>query len=232
MNAALQLLQDRISNEFLAEFCKNPKHPWRSPDCFNPDWSKVHEVDAADCLRGLDGEVVRRLSWGRFQGYRTHNKEQFFHSHPQKKRITLGLESIITLAALARLHFDLGWPKDMLGGESRGGAFDVATYVFDDSHVEYIAGEVKKCAAELEQLIELMTRFGRDPSDKPKRKQEENSFNKIQALRSRRPPLFWAVGPGGSNYAFRMGYAEDESVCFDEIPVQELNCHGARGNGK
>lgn len=69
-----------------------------------------------------------------------------------------------------------------------------------------------------------MKRFGKNPCDDKRTtlKKEENAFKKVQALRSRCPPLFWAVGPGGLNYAFGMGYADDGSICFQEVAIQEL----------
>jgi hypothetical protein len=92
----------------------------------------------------------------------------------------------------------------------------VATYWSSDSELEYIACEVKKTNAEIGKLLELMDRFGKDPHAAVAPK-EQNAFRKVKALRSRRPPLFWAVGPGRSGHAFRMEYSGDDVVCFHEI---------------
>jgi hypothetical protein len=139
--------------------------------------------------------------------------------------MTLWVEPIITVAVLARLHFDLGWPRELLGTQSKDWAFDVTTYLSPDHKREHIAGEVKKSAAEMDRLVECMMRFGKVPSADwsvaPKGR-ELNALKKLQALRSRRPLLFWAVGPAGANCAFRMGYSEDGIVSFQEIAIQEL----------
>jgi len=231
MESVLDVFRTRISNQLLPEFCNDPTRNLMSYTFQEVDWGKVREEDAADCLRSIDGGLVEHVGRGQYRAPHG-NKEQFFNHGDKGKcprSIYLRRETIIAMAVLARFHFDLGWAKQSLGLESKGGAFDAATYLSSDSHVEHIACEVKKSTAELEQLIELMIRFGRDPSDKPMRKQEENAFKKIQALRSRRPPLFWAVGPGGSNNAFRIGYTEDGSVRFDEIPTRELSYPAAIG---
>jgi len=115
------------------------------------------------------------------------------------------VEPVITVATLARLHFDLGWPKELLGTQSKDWAFDVTTYLSPDHENEYIACEVKKSVAEIDQLVELMSRFGKVPSPErivtPKAR-ELNAFKKLQALRARRPPLFWAAGPASVGSAF------------------------------
>src|SRR5581483_4665776 len=126
-------------------------------------------------------------------------------------------EPIITVAVLARLHFELGWPKELLGTQTKGGwAFDVATYLSGGSEVEYIACEVKKTSAEVSRLLELMDRFGKDPHATVAPK-EQNAFRKVKALRHRRPPFFWAVGPGRLSHAFIVEYVEDDVVLLHEM---------------
>lgn len=222
----LQAFQDRILNDFLPTFCNDPSRFWTA-DGFKADWHKISEVDAADFLRGIDGELIKHVGRGLYRAPRSHASEQFFWSGAKRKKprpITLWVEPIITIAALARLHFDLCWPKESIGTQSKDWAFDVMTYLSNDSDVEYIACEVKKSAAELDQLVTLMKRFGKCPYvDRTVARKERNAFRKLRALRSRRPPLFWAVGPGGSSYAFRMGYLEDGVVSFQEIAIQELS---------
>lgn len=61
----------------------------------------------------------------------------------------------------------------------------------------------------------------------PKAK-ELNAFKKLQALRFRRPPLFWAAGPAGAYSAFRMEYSEDGTVGFQETAIQELGYEQTR----
>ncbi len=212
-----QAFQDRILNEFLPTFCASRSY---SMDGFKEDWNKVSEADATDFLRAFSAGLVKHESRGLYRAPRSYASEQFFWQGLRKKSprpITLWLEPIITIAVLARLHFELGWPKESLGTQTKGGwAFDAATYSSSDSEVEYIACEVKKTSAEVSKLLELMDRFGKNP-DAAVALNEQNAFRKVKALRSRRSPWFWAVGPGRSSHAFRVEYAEEDVVLFHEI---------------
>lgn len=225
----LQAFRERILKDLLLEFCKG--RPFGA-DGFNPDWQKVSEVDAANFLRGIDSGLVKHVERGLYRAPRSYASEQFFWSGLKRKiprPITLWVEPIITVAVLARLHFELGWPKELLGTQTKKGwAFDAATYLSSDSEVEYIACEVKKTTAEIDRLLELMARFGRCSSAEAAPK-EENAFKKLQALRSRRPPLFWAVGPAGSGHAFRVEYSDGGVVSFQEIEIQKLDYSSATG---
>jgi hypothetical protein len=189
-------------------------------------WLKIREVDACDFLLGIDAGLVEHVGRGLYRAPRSGASMQFFSSGLKKKSprtITLWIEAIITIAVLARLHFELCWPPHLLGVESKDLAFDAMAYLSKDSDVEYIACEVKKSDAEIEQLIDLMKRFGAcRPTDEKRAPREQNAYKKLQALRSRRPPLFWAVGPGCSGHAFKMGYREDGLMNFEEITIQEL----------
>lgn len=226
MKAPSQAFQDRILNDLLPTFCNDPSRAWGT-DGFKADWHKISEIDAADFLRGIDGSLVKHVSRGLYKALRSKAREQFFWSGSKKmtpRPITLWVEPIITVAVLARLHFDLGWPKELLGTQSKGWAFDVATYLSSDSDDEYIACEVKKTTAELDQLVALMNRFGKSPAaNQPMASKERNAFRKVQALRQRQPRLFWAVGPGGSGHAFRMGYSAEGVVSFQKILFDELH---------
>jgi len=71
-----------------------------------------------------------------------------------------------------------------------------------------------------------MKQFGKQlPIDlKDVKAQELNAYKKLQALRSRRPPYFWLVGPERLDYAFKVQYCEqDNLVSFHEIPTYELS---------
>jgi hypothetical protein len=225
-NESAAAFQRRILDDLLPQFCNDQSRAWGTGG-FKAAWGKISEVDAADFLRGIDAGLVEHRGRGLYEAPRSRASEQFFWSGPKHKTprpITLWAEPIITIAVLARLHFDLGWPKELLGSQSRDWAFDVTTYLASDSDVEYIACEVKKSTAEIDKLIELMTRFGKSSiANQPTISKERNAFRKLQALRRRQPKLFWAVGPGGSNHAFKMRYSDEGIVSFQSIPVHELN---------
>ncbi len=222
MKAPSQAFMDRILNDFLPTFCRSRS---LSSDGFIQKWDKISERDATDFLRGIDAGLLKYDGRGLYRAPRSYAGEQFFWSGRKKKTprpITLWVEPIITVAVLARLHFDLNWPKEMLGTQTKGNwAFDVATYMAADSDLEHVACEVKKSAAEIGKLLELMRRFGTD-TQADAAQNEKNAFRKVKALRIRRPPLFWAVGPEGLSHAFRVEYSQEGIVSFHEIEIQEL----------
>ena len=121
MKGVLQAFQDRISNDFLPTFCNDPSRAWRA-DGFKEDWHKISQIDAADFLRGIDGELVQHEGRGLYKAPRSYASVQFFWSGAKQKiprPITLWVEPIISIAVLARLHFDLRWPKELIGLETK-----------------------------------------------------------------------------------------------------------------
>jgi hypothetical protein len=148
---------------------------------------------------------------------------------PMPRSFTLWLEPIITVAALARLHRDFGWPADLVGAQSTDWAFDLVGFR-SGSKNEYLAGEVKKSATEIAQLIEFMIHFSQDPSlGAPSSQKARNAYRKLEELRARHAPVFWAVGPGGISKAFQVEYgskaevslvaADQDSLCFEPKTV-------------
>ena len=135
MNAAAQTFRNRVLNDLLPTYCNDPSRLWDVAG-FKQDWDKIGEIDAADFLRGVDGELVKHEGRGLYRAPRSTAREQFFWPGVKKKTprpITLWVEPIITVAVLARLHFDLGWPKELIGTQSKDWAFDVTTYLSTDS---------------------------------------------------------------------------------------------------
>ena len=143
--------------------------------------------------------------------------------------VTLWVEPIITVAALSRLHFKWGWPKELIGTQSRKWEFDVTAYRASDLSNEYVACEVKKTVAEQDQLVELMLRFStdRDAGDALKSSREINAFRKLKGLQARRASIFWAVGPNGANKVFRMTYTDEGAVIFKTASDDALTYAGA-----
>ena len=113
-----------------------------------------------------------------------------------------------------------------LPGGRRGGAwaFDIATYWQLDSTNEFVACEVKKTASELEGLVRTMRQLATDDvrSETSMSKGQINAYRKLNALRTRRAPFFWALGPGGAGYVFRMSYGEDGMVMFSAACEDDL----------
>jgi hypothetical protein len=51
---------------------------------------------------------------------------------------------------------------------------------------------------------------------------EKNAFRKLKALRDRKVPVFWALGPGGTGHVFRMVYGEVGLVTFNAASEHDL----------
>ena len=222
---ALKAFEDRILTDLLPTFCDDPTRAWGS-DGFRRDWERVSEADAEDFLRGIDNGLVKHVKRGQYRAPRSCASEQFFWEGPKSvepRPITLWIEPIITVAVLARLHFDLGWPKDLLGTQSSDWAFDVTAFLPPHFTNEHIACEVKKTTAELDQLLTLMESFGATPdAEQPAKAKELNAFRKVRALRNRKPPVFWAVGPNRSSYVFDVLYGSNEQVILSPASPNSL----------
>jgi hypothetical protein len=225
-----QAFRDRIMGTLLPQFC-NDQNRGSGCEGFKEDWRKVTEKDAADFLLALDACLVEHLGRGLYRAPRSRASEQFFWSGRKNispRPITFWVEPIITVAVLHRLSHELGWPKHLLGTQSRKWEFDVTAYRVSDLNNEYVACEVKKTVPELDQLVELMQRFATDPGlcDAIKSSREENACRKLKGLRDRHASIFWAVGPNGANKVFRMTYADGGRVTFTPASDDALRYPG------
>lgn len=217
--------QDRVLNDLLIVFSELPNRAW-CREGFRRDWTKVSDLDALDFLRAMDASLVEHVGGGLYRAPRSCAGEMFFwegSKEPTPRTVTLWVEPVITVAVLARLHFDLGWPKDLLGTQSRGYEFDVTAYRSSDLANEFVACEVKKTIRELDQMVELMQRFAAEntPPSSVGPGKELNAYRKLKGLEARRAQVFWAVGPNGANYVFRMKYSED-GAAFEAADLTAL----------
>jgi hypothetical protein len=231
VTTTFQVFKDRVMGDLLPTFCDDPSRGWGCKG-FKEDWRNVTEKDAADFMRALDAGLIEHRGRGRYKAKKSKGCEQFFWSGKKgvlPRPVTLWVEPIITVAALSRLHFEWGWPKELIGTQSRKWEFDVTAYRASDMSNEYIAGEVKKTVAELSQLVEHMQRLStdRDTDDALKSSREINAFRKLKGLQARRASIFWAVGPGGANYVFRMSYTDGGAVIFTPASEDVLAYSGA-----
>jgi hypothetical protein len=227
----LSVFKERILGDLLPTFCNHPKRGWGC-EGFKEDWKNVSQKDAADFLRALDAGLVEHQESGLYRAPKSLAGEQFFWEGKKSilpRPLTLWVEPIITVAALSRLHFECGWPKELLGTQSRKGEFDVTAYRASDLSNEYLACEVKKTIAEQEQMVELMQRFStdRDTGGALKSSKEKNAFRKLKGLQSRRASIFWALGPNGANKVYRMTYTDRGAVIFESASDEALSYPGA-----
>jgi hypothetical protein len=216
------VLYDRL----IPEFCSDSSRRCESSG-FRSASVQIAEEDARYFLLGLDGGLIEHKGAGRYRTANSAATEQFFWEGPrgaEYRWFSLWLEPIITVAALARLHFDYGWPKELIGTQSADWTFDVVAFRPDNVN-EAIAGEVKKTPSEIDHLIRLMDEFGRDPKKEvPTSGRARNAFKKVAGLRARHAPVFWAVGPSGlskvhrveynSNGTVELGVADDQALQF------------------
>lgn len=218
MTTTFQAFRDRIMGDLLPAFCDDPSRGW-GREGFREDWKKVTEKDAADFLLALDAGLIEHQGRGLYRAPKSLAGELFFwegNKSVSPRRLTLWVEPIITVAVLSRLHFKWGWPKELIGTQSRKWEFDVTAYRSFDPDNEYVACEVKKTVAELDQMVALMQRFSTDPDagDTLKSSKEVNAFRKLKGLQARRASIFWAVGPNEANKIFRMTYTDAGALIF------------------
>jgi hypothetical protein len=222
-----QSFKDRVMGDLLPAFCDDPSRGW-GREGFKEDWGNVTEKDAADFLVAFDAGLIEHQGRGRYRAPKSFAGEQFFWSGTKTtspRRFTLWIEPIITVAVLSRVHFKWGWPKELIGTQSKKYEFDATAYRASDMDNEYVACEVKKTVSELDQLVELMQRYSTDDHitfDRLKSGKEKNAFKKLNGLKARRAPIFWAVGPNETNRIFRMLYTEVGAVIFNPATEEAL----------
>ena len=157
--------QQTLYNRFIPEFCSELKRNCQIAG-FKKPTVQISEDDARYFLMALHSGLIQHEGCGRYRAARSSTFEQLFWTGSKEgepRQFTLWLEPVITLGALARLHFDYGWPRDLIGTQSVDYAFDLVTYLSNGPH-EFIACEVKKTAREIEQLLCLMKDYGQDPA--------------------------------------------------------------------
>ena len=220
----------RLLNEWLPAYCEDPKRNYLK-EGFDRDSIKVTSQDARDFIRAIDTKTVTHIGGGKFCMPRSKANEVIFWEGWKAtvpRRITLWLEPIITIAAMARLHLDYGWPKDCLGMQSKNWAFDVTAFKPQNSEKEYIAGEVKKTSKELDKfLINLHKSCAEGDLDcnsvSPARR---NAHKKWLGLQRCNAPLFWALGPGGDSRLFEVSYSSKGAITLNTTSDEQLNFSG------
>jgi hypothetical protein len=208
----------RLKEEWLPAYCNDPKRRYAT-EGFNAGSNTVSEQDARDFLRAIDQNVVSVDSGGRFRMPQSKTHEVLFWEHSTlitPRPITLWLEPVITIAAVARLHLHYGWPVDCLGMQSEDSAFDVTVFIPGDLKNEYIAGEVKDSATQLDRLLRHMNQCGAEgDSECSAPKIRKNAHRKVVGLKRCRAPIFWAIGPSGDSRVFGVTYRDDGRIILN-----------------
>jgi hypothetical protein len=208
MDDALSTFDRLLHERLIPEFCSEPKRAC-DPSGFKSKSAQVSHEDASVFLSAFNAGLVQHQGSGLYRAAKSAASEQFFWEGPKganPRTFSLWLEPIITVAALGRLHVDCGWPKDLLGTQSSDWAFDVVAFLPEQPNL-FIAGEVKKTTNEVVRLLQLMEEFGLDPElEQPPSGKERNAYKKVTALRSQKPPVFWAVGPANYSRVYSVDY--------------------------
>lgn len=218
---------ETLVRETLAPYyCTNPRLGFE-PDGFDADRKIPDPVDVAHFLRAWDLGLLRPLGEGRYGSVRGSASETLFwegRKADSPRRFWLWLEPLITFGGLAKLHDEFGWPIEMIGTQSPDYAFDIVAYP-DATDVERIAGEVKKSRREVDQLLEMMVEYGGKPDASALAGEKgRNAYKKVEGLRARRAPVFWALGPAGYNRTFSVLFEDDGTLQLKETDISILMC--------
>jgi hypothetical protein len=203
-----------LYERLIPEFCGDSDRRCETSD-FRGDSVRISAQDASYFVMAWEAGLIEHQGRGLYRAAGSAASEQFFWTGPRASEprwFSLWIEPVITVAALARLHFDFGWPKHLIGTQSVDWAFDVVTFLPGQAN-EFIAGEVKKTRSEVDHLIRLMAEFGRNPRmEVPTSGKARNAYKKVAGLRARRAPMFWAIGPDGLSKAYRVRYHQRDVV--------------------
>lgn len=216
-----------LHDELIPQFCSDPL---RNCDVngFQHGTAHVADIDVLDFMRAWTGGLIHHEGRGLYRASRSAASEQFFWTGPRKstpRTFSLWHEPVITVAALARLHFDFMWPKSLIGTQSCDWAFDLVAFPHE-SDCEQIAGEVKKSVAEVETLIRLMKEIGSNPElAAPLPGKALNAYKKVVGLRARKAPIFWAVGPNKCSHVFHVHYTAEGCVTLQTTTADALRYH-------
>lgn len=233
MTTALQLFNKLLQDEWLPTFCTDPKRQF-SPSGFRESSINITDFDARNFLRAIESGLVFDSGGGRYRCARSNAFEQIFWEgaksmHPRP--ITLWVEPVITIATIARLSFDFGWPAQVLGMQSKDWAFDFVVYHSAADTNERIAGEVKKTIAEIDELVLHLRAYGEAGATAPisQHPKHINSFKKWAALLRCRALLFWAVGPGDYTRIFEVQYGPNGTAVFSDVSFGLLSASQVKG---
>lgn len=228
MASVTQSFDKVLYQQLIPDFCSRASRNM-SAESFDKKSIKLSEADMNDFVRLWNANILIPLGEGLYRGSKSSASEQFFWSGNKKQSprpFTLWIEPIITVAALARLHFDYEWPSNLIGTQSGDGwAFDAIAYSSEEDLIETVACEVKKTAVEIDNLIEFMKSFAQQPdrTEEGLKGASLNAFRKLHALRTRRPKIFWALGPDRYEMIFKPSYYPDGTIDLVVVSAAQLN---------
>lgn len=228
MSSTTESFHTVLYEHLIPDFCSRASRNM-TPASFDKKSIKLSKTDMDDFVRSWNANILMSLGEGLYRGHKSGASEQFFWSGRKNKTprtYTLSIEPIITVAALARLHLDYGWPANLIGTQSSDGwAFDAIAYLNEKDLIETIACEVKKTTNEVDTLISAMKSFAQNPdrAENGLKGASLNAFRKLQALRLRKPKIFWALGPNRYETIFKPSYYPDGTIDLVAVSADQLN---------
>lgn len=228
MSPVLETFRRRLHNEWLPAFCGAPHRNYSSTGFKEASAAKLTEHDAHWFMRAVDVGLVVQAD-GFFIAPQSRAKEQIFwdgRKEEDPRSITLWLEPIITIGAVAFLNQQYGWPARCLGAQSKTWAFDLVGYGSTPNE-EILACEVKKTWREVETLLLFMGKHAAQQPSEDGPTKERNAYRKVRGIRVSWPKIFWALGPGGAGRVFRIRRDADSQLFQLEPTGEEALRHGA-----
>lgn len=228
--SARKEFDDLLAKRLIPEFCSDLSRRM-DPSGFSAKSNRVTEEDAEDFLRAWNAGLPVHQGRGQYLVGTGRVREQFFWSGAtaaERRMFTLWLEPVITMGAIARLNLDHGWPVSRVSAQSRDWAFDIVAMASDGAS-EAISGEVKKSRAEVDDLVDLMAKFGTEPdATEPATGKARNAFKKMASLRRGRAPILWLVGPARYEKVIEVKYFDNGVVKFNYSDTSVLLFSAAR----
>jgi hypothetical protein len=226
-SSVLGEFERRLYSDWLPAYCRDPRRGYR-PDGFRHSSITVTEEDASDFISALEHKLITDDGHGNYRIPQSNAKVFIFWpglKSSSPRSISLWVEPVITIAVVARLHLDFGWPMDQLGMESKDWAFDfTASRPFDSSKL-FLAGEVKKTSKELDELLTKMTMLcaARQEITPPENAKLRNAYKKWVGLVKTHAHYFWAVGPGKVSHLFEVQHLPGGYIAMrpvDDAPLK------------
>ena len=223
--AAIDSFTVRLHSKLLPSYCNAPNRQYDLEGFQEESIGNLNSYDAQWFLRALDSGLVTEQD-GSFTCARSAAKETIFWEGSKTavpRPITLWIEPIITLGALARLNEEFGWPAESLGAQSKTWAFDLVCYD-KDTEREHVVCEVKKTKREIEKLIHYMQHYSgmEAMNEEPGNQTARNAYRKVQGIRQCWPELFWALGPNNDSHVFEVKRGRSSDI-FSLISVPEAS---------
>lgn len=225
-SSALTVFRQQMYEVWLPSFCNAPDRNYGVEGFKDSSADKLKEHDAYWFLQAVELGIVSE-ELGFFTAPRSKAKEQIFWQGLRRKvprPVTLWIEPIITIGALAMLHQKYGWPINSLGAQSATWAFDLVGYG-KNMEDELLVCEVKKTVSEIDTLLKLMKQYANQHDlDAILAGKERNAFKKVSGIRRTWPPIFWALGPNEYSLVFKVVRTTGDNFVLEETDSSALHC--------